>query len=181
VTRAHAPRQVTATTPVYDNSNYYYIPYLFDAAYDSIDDHTHCPGPPAAVARPPRSPAVWEEHRVCVAVCVRARGARGGSQRRCPTRADWLAAQKVPTTITFEFDQAVELTRVRLAPRVRTDSEAPDYQVSVKAAGGGGLRAVTPVVHNPGAAAGQFFEYPINDVAVRDPPGAVTRPSRSPP
>ena len=102
---------VTSSSPVYANGNYYYIQYLFDGEFSSIDDHSHY----------------------------------------------FLAANTNDLTFTFDFGEApVDLTRVKLAPRVRSDSQAADFQLSADG------EPVSPRVHSPDSPAGEMFEFPIN-------------------
>ena len=41
----------------------------------------------------------------------------------------WLAKDCRRTTMTFDFPSPLSITRIRLAPRCRSDSLAPDFQV----------------------------------------------------
>ena len=105
---------VTSTNPVYSNQNYYYMGYMFDNVFDSVDAHTNY----------------------------------------------WLGQTRDDTVFTFDFDPPVDLTRIRLAPKCRSDSVAVDFQVS--AVGESGPMPVSNRIHQPDTAIAVFYEFPIN-------------------
>eukprot|EP01052_Picozoa_sp_SAG31_P013943 SAG31_NODE_851_length_11519_cov_4.727145_7_plen_88_part_00 len=56
----------------------------------------------------------------------------------------WLASQNQATTITINFPDGQDLTRIVLVPRARTDSPAPSFAVTVVPSGGEPELQVTP-------------------------------------
>ena len=103
---------VTSSNPTYNNGNYYYIQYLFDGVYQSIDNHPNY----------------------------------------------WLGQSSSDTTFTINFGTPVDLTRVKLAPKCRSDTNSMDYQLSISGV------AVSARFHDTSVPVGTMQEYPINQV-----------------
>jgi len=72
----------------------------------------------------------------------------------------WLGQRQDDTVFTFDFEPAVDLTRIRLAPKCRSDSVAPDFQVT--AVSNEGPRTISNRIHQPDTPVGVFYEFPIN-------------------
>jgi hypothetical protein len=75
----------------------------------------------------------------------------------------WLGqSTSQDTKFTFTFPAPVPLSMIRVMPKCRSDSPAPDFQVSVTAAGV--VTEVSPRVAPDNIPAGKVYEYAIEQV-----------------